>query len=145
MSKKPIDEDRLKKMIESGKSETISVDGTKTSTANQTEKPQIQDEPTETSNTASEQVAEMSAKPTSRKQSMELYREKFLTKQQIGYRKNIPISAEVFQKLKNIYNACFPDEVQFTAYLGHIIEEHLEQNKDVLKDFQKNKFNAINL
>jgi hypothetical protein len=148
MSKKPFDEDRLKKMIETGKSETINVDNTKTPITDHAEKPQVQDEPVviaKTFNTSTEQAAETVAKPTSRKQSMEQYREKFLTKQPVALRRNVPISEETYQKLKNVYNACFPDEVQLTTYLGYIINDHIEQHKDVLKDFQKNKFNAINL
>jgi hypothetical protein len=148
MSKKPFDEERLKKMIETGKSEIINVDNTKTPTTNHAEKPQVQDDPAvivETFNTSTEQVAEMSAKPIGRKQSMERYREKFLAKQQVVFRRNVPIPEEAYQKIKSVYNACFPDEVQLTVYLGYIINDHIEQHRDVLKDFQKNKFNAINL
>jgi hypothetical protein len=145
MNKKQVDEDRLKKMLETGKSETITVDDTKTSTANRTETPQVQDEQAETFNTATDQSTDISSKPANRKQSMERYRERFLAKQQIIFRRNVPISEETYQKLKKVYNACFPDEVQLTAYLGYIIEDHFEQHKEVLKDFQKNKFNAINL
>jgi len=82
--------------------------------------------------------------PLSRKQAKEEYARKFLGKQQHTSRKIISISDDVYQKLTYIH-ACLMKKVTLTALIGHIIEDHIDTYRGVIKDISKDTSNSINL
>jgi len=95
-------------------------------------------------NEAEETNGKPAAAPFSRKQAKEEYARKFLGKQQLASRKNISISDDVFQKLTYIH-ACLMKRVTLTAFIGHIIEDHIDTYRSVIKDISKDTSNSINL
>jgi len=147
MNKKPIiNEDELQKMMMEGRAEFVTVKQildepqpiaeVKTEIISE-EKPIMQttkkkeiEETTENSNT-------VAVVPVSRKQAKEEYAKKFLKKEAVPLRRNIAVSESVYQKLLHVHGVCLHRQVQLTAFVGHIIEDHIETHKDVIKDISK--------
>ena len=73
------------------------------------------------------------------------YKDRFLAKKTISRRRNISIADDVYQKLSYIHGACLLKQIQFSAYIGHIINDHIEQYKDTIIEISKEIRTSIDL